>query len=191
MRARLQPQLAGAGLSSVPQEIALLAFKDTRWLELYARDSAVQPWLRVTRYALQGASGGPGPKLREGDHQVPEGQYRVTLLNPNSRFHLSLRLSYPNDFDRRMAALDRRTALGDDVMIHGTAWSVGCLALGNRAVEDLFVLTTWVGLGRVRVLISPTDFRIPFARSPVAAPPWAGGLYAVLKSELSNYPNAP
>jgi murein L,D-transpeptidase YafK len=188
VRQRVQPLLAGAGLSSVPREVALLAFKDSRQLALYARDEPAQPWQRVTTYAVQGASGGPGPKLREGDLQVPEGVYRVTLLNPNSRFHLSLRLDYPNQFDRQMALADGRDRLGGDVMIHGTAASIGCLAMGNDAAEDLFVLAAWVGIESMRVIISPTDFRGAHVQDPIVAAPWAGNLYAMLRSELSNYP---
>jgi murein L,D-transpeptidase YafK len=188
VRQRVQPLLAGAGLSSVPREVALLAFKDSRQLALYARDEPAQPWQRVTTYAVQGASGGPGPKLREGDLQVPEGVYRVTLLNPNSRFHLSLRLDYPNQFDRQMALADGRDRLGGDVMIHGTAASIGCLAMGNDAAEDLFVLAAWVGIDNLRVIISPTDFRRAHVQDPIVAAPWAGNLYAMLRSELSNYP---
>jgi L,D-transpeptidase catalytic domain len=189
VRRRLQPLLAAAGLASVPQDVALLAFKDSRRLQLHARDTAAQPWRFVTTYRIQGASGGPGPKLREGDGQVPEGVYRVTLLNPNSRFHLSLRLDYPNDFDRRMAEADGRRQLGGDVMIHGTAASIGCVAVGNDAAEDLFVLAAWVGVEHLRVVISPTDFRHARAQAPIAAVPWAGALYATLRSELSSYPH--
>jgi hypothetical protein len=142
VRRRLHPLLAGAGLASVPREVALLAFKDTRQLVVYARDETAQPWRRVTAYAVLGASGGPGPKLREGDLQVPEGVYRVTFQNPNSRFHLSLRLDYPNDFDRRMALADGRDRLGGDVMIHGTAASIGGLAVKLQYV----VSADWVHL---------------------------------------------
>jgi hypothetical protein len=188
VRRRLQPLLAGAGLASAPREVALLAFKDTRRLALYARDDTTQSWRHVTTYLVQGASGGPGPKLREGDLQVPEGVYRVTLLNPNSRFHLSLRLDYPNEFDRQMALADGRKRLGGDVMIHGTAASIGCLAVGNEAAEDLFVLAAWVGIDHIRVVICPTDFREARGRDPIVGMPWAFQLYAMLRSELASYP---
>ena len=69
-------------------------------------------------YPILAASGVLGPKLREGDKQVPEGIYGAEALNPNSKFHLSIRLNYPNTFDRRMAQSDGRTQLGGDIMIH-------------------------------------------------------------------------
>ena len=121
---------------------------------------------------------------------MPEGIYRVEALNPNSRFHLSLRLDYPNGLDRRHAAADGRNALGGDIMIHGTAASIGCLAVGNDAAEDLFVLAAWVGADKLRVVISPTDFREPGAAEPVLDLPWASELYALLRGELANYPSA-
>src|SRR5690606_4961 len=86
------------------------------------------------------ASGRVGPKLQYGDYQVPEGFYRIEALNPNSRFHLALRVNYPNAFDRAEAAREGRTHLGGDIMIHGSNASVGCLAMGDVVSEDLFVL---------------------------------------------------
>ena len=100
--ARLAPPFASAEVAFPPAELSLLAFKDTRVVEVYAR-APNGAWRLIRRYPILAASGVAGPKLREGDLQVPEGIYAVTLLNPNSRFHVSLRLGYPNDFDREMA----------------------------------------------------------------------------------------
>src|SRR6218665_2377202 len=90
--ARLEPSFARAGLTYPPHEVAYVAFKDQRVLELYARGSANDGWRFVKQYAVKGASGRLGPKLVEGDHQVPEGIYQADFLNPNSRFHVSIRL---------------------------------------------------------------------------------------------------
>ena len=59
-----------------------------------------QAFAFIRSFAILGASGEIGPKLPEGDRQVPEGVYRIVYLNPNSIAHLSLALSYPNPFDR-------------------------------------------------------------------------------------------
>lgn len=186
-RARLAPSFEAAGMSLPPAEVALLAFKDTRVVELYAR-AVEQPWRRVRAYPILAASGTSGPKLREGDLQVPEGVYEVTLLNPNSRFHVSLRLGYPNQFDRAMAESEGRTQLGGDIMIHGAAQSVGCLAVGDAAAEELFFLAAAVGLPHVKVIISPTDFRRGALMSPAGtAPAWTIQLYTALASELAHY----
>ena len=101
-RARLAVSFASCGVAYPPADTAWLAFKDARVLEVHARENA-GPWRLLAQYPILGASGRAGPKLREGDQQVPEGAYRVELLNPNSRYHVSMRLDYPNAFDRRMA----------------------------------------------------------------------------------------
>jgi hypothetical protein len=186
--ARLAPHFEAAGVAFPPEEIALLAFKDARILQLYARATG-QGWRFVRSYPVLGASGFLGPKLREGDEQVPEGIYRVTLLNPNSRFHVSLRLDYPNEFDRRMAHEDHRARLGGDIMIHGKNVSAGCLAMGDEAAEELFTLAAQVLPARVRVLISPTDFRQSAWLMPVSgSPAWTPGLYRQLEAELRQFP---
>ena len=132
---RLQVYFQQANLDFPPPKIALLAFKDSKQLQLYAPNKQ-GAWQWVHTYPIQAASGGLGPKLREGDKQVPEGLYQVELLNPNSLFHVSLRLNYPNAFDKQMAALDGREQLGGDIMIHGKAKSIGCLAMGDPAAEE-------------------------------------------------------
>lgn len=188
---RLGPVFRRAGLDYPPQELAFVAFKDTRLLEVYALRPDSRAWQFVTEYPVLAASGEAGPKLAEGDKQVPEGLYRVELLNPNSKFHLSLRLNYPNAFDRAMAAEEGRTRLGGDIMIHGKAASVGCLAIGDRAAEDLFVLSALASLDRVRVLISPTDFRSNPQPGLIEEPRWVRQLYADIRVELGQYRRAP
>lgn len=188
--ARLRPVFHAAALPYPPAEVALLAFKDTRVVELYARTSPEWLWKHVRNYPVLGASGKAGPKLMEGDRQVPEGLYLVELLNPNSRFHLSLRLNYPNDFDRRMGAADGRANLGTDIMIHGGSSSIGCLAMGDEAAEDLFVLAARVIRERVRVLIAPTDFRLEPPRRVMIEPRWVATLYASLGEELKQFRKA-
>ena len=113
----------------------------------------------IKSYPILGASGQLGPKLKEGDRQVPEGFYGVEYLNPNSSYHLSMKIAYPNADDRARAALEGRTGLGGDIMIHGNTGSSGCLAMGDPAAEDLFILAARVGVENVEVLISPVDFR--------------------------------
>jgi hypothetical protein len=184
--ARLRGSVETAGLRYPPKELAYVAFKDARRIEVYGRNAPGEHWRYIKDYPVLAASGTLGPKLREGDNQVPEGIYRVSYLNPNSRFHLSLRLNYPNEFDRAMASADRRTRLGGDIMIHGNAVSIGCLAMGDEAAEDLFVLAALASDRSVRVVISPTDFRSGAARLP-PQPEWITRLYAALQVELKQY----
>jgi murein L,D-transpeptidase YafK len=138
------------------------------------------------------ASGKLGPKLREGDRQVPEGLYRIESLNPNSRFHLSLRVNYPNAFDRDMAAREGRTNLGGDIMIHGSKVSIGCLAMGDTAAEDLFVLAAETGIDNISVILSPLDFRVrDFEGDFSTMPHWIPELYKRIRTELRKYAKYP
>jgi hypothetical protein len=185
-RHRLGPFFEAAQAAFPPSETRWVALKDERILEIYARRGA-EPFHFIRSYPILAASGEPGPKLREGDRQVPEGIYRVVLLNPNSLYHVSLRLDYPNEFDQRMASADGRTDLGGDIMIHGKSASIGCLAMGDEAAEDLFALAHWVGCERVTVIISPTDFRRhPEFAPPCGAPVWADGLYVQIARRLGD-----
>jgi murein L,D-transpeptidase YafK len=113
----------------------------------------------IHSYSVLAASGHNGPKLREGDRQVPEGFYRITSLNPNSSYHLSIKLNYPNAFDQQHADEEGRDHLGGDIFIHGKAASIGCLAMGDPAIEELFVMVEKVGRSNVQVIIAPHDPR--------------------------------
>jgi len=111
------------------------------------------------------------------------------LLNPNSRYHLSLRIGYPNEFDRAQAAREGRTKLGGDIMIHGGAVSIGCLAMGDEAVEDLFVLAADAGIKNITVILAPVDFRAgnPLSES-AKLPEWTGPLYQEITTRLAALP---
>jgi len=186
-RDRLRPFFEGKGVPYPPEKVVLVGIKSEKVLEVYA--SAQSDRFRFIRaYPVLAASGTLGPKLREGDRQVPEGLYEIQSLNPNSRFHVALRLNYPNQFDREQARHDGRTNLGGDIMIHGASVSVGCLAMGDRAIEDLFVLAADTGIETVSVILTPVDFRRDKITLGDESPPWTADLYAVLKSELDNLP---
>ena len=182
-RQRLLPSFKGAGVVYPPRRLTLLAFKQERRLEVWAGVAPRAVFIRD--YAVLAASGGPGPKLVQGDGQVPEGIYRVLWLNPNSRFHLSMKLDYPNAFDRRMARSDGRTQLGGDIFIHGNAVSIGCLAMGDEAIEELFVLVADTGLENVRVVIAPKD--LSKGEETARSAPWAKELYLRLGNELRSF----
>ncbi len=156
VRKRLEPAFQKAGMPYPPVRITLLAFKAEKRLDLQAADASgkIRP---VLSWPILAASGTAGPKLREGDRQVPEGNYRIELLNPNSLFHLSLRVNYPNASDITRARKEGRdlSNLGGDIMIHGGAASIGCLAIGDQAVEELFVLAALTGLDKIQLIISP------------------------------------
>ncbi len=186
-RNRLADRFKAAGVRWPPAEAAFVAIKDQGMLDLYARSLGAR-WKLVHRYPVLRASGVSGPKLRFGDQQVPEGIYRIEYLNPNSRFHVSLKLDYPNAFDREMGAKDGRTDLGGDIMIHGKAASVGCLAMGDEASEELFVLAATINIKNVTAIIMPTDFRKSAPAAAKDGPSWLPKLYAEIDREIKLFP---
>ena len=115
----------------VGAHIFIRIFKLERELELWARQGSRFELIRI--YPICYFSGQLGPKLREGDEQTPEGFYFVTpeQLNPNSRFHLSFNIGYPNRYDRAHG----RT--GAAIMVHGNCVSIGCFAMTDPIIEEL------------------------------------------------------
>jgi hypothetical protein len=192
-RARMLPFFAAAGVPYPPARFLLLGLKRERELQLYAAGPA-EDLAFIRSFVIVGASGELGPKLRAGDRQVPEGVYRIVYVNPNSIAHLSLALSYPNDFDRIHAEEDGREGaiLGGDIMIHGGSGSVGCLAIGDQAAEDLFVLAADAGWEQAVIVVSPVDFRRSALPADYWPPtPWVNQLYAWLRTTIGTLPSAP
>lgn len=180
--ARLKPLFAANDLLYPPREIALLAVKQDKLVELWAREGGI--WTYIKTYPVQAASGRLGPKLREGDRQVPEGIYRVERLNPNSAYHLSMKLDYPNAYDVQRAREEGRNRPGCDIFIHGRDHSNGCLAMGDDAIEELFVLAARIGIENVRIIIAPTDPRQDNLSPPPVAPRWVTRLYRTIEKEF-------
>jgi murein L,D-transpeptidase YafK len=161
-----------------PPRLTLVGLKEEKSLEVWVPAGA--GWKRYRTYAVLAASGTSGPKRREGDLQVPEGVYRLIGFNPNSSYHLSVRVDYPNADDRAAARTEGRNRLGGDIFIHGRAVSIGCLAIGDAGIEELYVLLADVGLARTRLLLTPAA--APKATSD--APDWVRDLYERLRREL-------
>jgi hypothetical protein len=115
--------------------------------------------------------------------------YRIEGLNPNSTYHLSLKLNYPNDFDLKHAAIEGRSNPGSNIFIHGKAVSIGCLAMGDATIEELFVLAADVGKDNISVGIAPSDPRST-SLSTSAEPEWVSVLYQRLNTHL-NYSKPP
>ncbi len=188
VRARLSPKFEAAGVQYPPARATFIGIKQARAIEIYAADAA-GPLTFICTYPVLAASGVLGPKLREGDRQVPEGIYGIRELNPNSLYHLSLWIDYPNEYDCAYAEAEGRTDPGGEIMIHGDAVSRGCLAVGDPAAEDFFVLAAVTGIKNVKVILTPVDFRAGVAPElPDVTPPWTAELYENIKRELAPYP---
>jgi hypothetical protein len=180
---QLKPYFDKAGVAYPPRELVLIGLKEEKKLEVWARNRGNFRFIRD--YDIKAASGKKGPKLRQGDKQVPEGVYRVVRLNPNSNYHLSMKLNYPNEFDQFHADREGRSEPGSDIYIHGDSVSAGCLAMGDAAIEELFVLAAHVGPESIKVIIAPRDPRSrPLDPHEPGLPSWADELYQEISSHI-------
>jgi murein L,D-transpeptidase YafK len=116
--------------------VFLRAFKQEKILELWVLHRGSGTFRLFRSYPIAAQSGGPGPKLAEGDGQVPEGFYFVSKrgMKPDSNFHLAFNIGYPNAYDRHHG----RT--GSLIMVHGGRASVGCLAMTDPGIEEIYSL---------------------------------------------------
>lgn len=183
-QANLAPIFEKSGIQYPPNKLALVAFKDEKMLHLLAANSD-NHYKPIISYPIQAASGKLGPKLREGDHQVPEGIYKIIGFNPNSSFHLSMKINYPNEFDLMHAKAEGRDQPGTNIFIHGKAVSIGCLAMGDPVIEKLFTLVHEVGQANTLVLISPTDPTKSKLTAPTGSPPWTNDLYRNIEKQYA------
>ncbi|MFZ5471106.1 MAG: L,D-transpeptidase family protein [Myxococcota bacterium] len=140
-----------ANLVYPPDELYVRAFKHEKELEVWAGKKG-QPLSKVKSYSFCSASGELGPKRRLGDLQVPEGFYVVDRFNRRSNFLLSLGVSYPNDSDR---LLGEKGWLGGDIFIHGSCVSIGCIAIEDGPIQEVFVMALDTRQRRIPVHIFP------------------------------------
>ncbi len=101
----------------------------------------------IAQYDVELGSQPNGDKYRFGDGRTPEGTYFIDRRNPNSAYHLSLGISYPNEQDRAEAAA-MGVDPGGDIFIHGGPtrfwdrfkpdWTAGCIAVSNREIEQIW-----------------------------------------------------
>ena len=183
-RSRLARRFSDAGISYPPTSATFLATKDNAKLELWVGPHTNPTY--VYTYPILALSGRSGPKLKEGDRQVPEGIYAIEGLNPNSSYHLSLKLNYPNEFDLVHARVEGRDAPGTNIFMHGKSASIGCLAMGDPAIEEIFTLAADIGRANIEVVIAPTDPRISTLQ-PIESLPWTTELYDNIAKKFALY----
>lgn len=124
-----------------PEVTSILAFKGDRTLALLHQNEV------LTRYNFELGFNPVGHKRFEGDGRTPEGRYWINRRNPDSRYHLSIGISYPNQRDAFQAQMIGRRP-GGDIFIHGTPqemeskddWTAGCIAVSNREMEEIYAM---------------------------------------------------
>ena len=123
----------------------VIAFKERRKMMLVKNGDTLKT------YQISLGKNPAGPKEKEGDKKTPEGKYILDWRNPNSKYHLSIHISYPNNDDKRKAALNGVNP-GGEIMIHGCPnglgwnwkyykvndWTDGCIAVNNEEIEEIW-----------------------------------------------------
>jgi Uncharacterized protein conserved in bacteria len=124
-----------------PEVTQINVFKSSRTMALMHHDQT----LEVFEFELGFAP--TGHKVFEGDGRTPEGFYFIDRRNPNSDFHLSIGISYP-DAEDLARALEMELDPGGEIFIHGTPrmfagmddWTNGCIAVSNRDMEKIYAM---------------------------------------------------
>ena len=177
----LRTELARTGLE-FGAPVFMRIFKQEKALELWVESRG--RFRRFKTYDICLYSGGLGPKLRTGDLHSPEGFYAVgpESLNPLSQRHLSFNLGFPNDYDR----MHGRT--GSFLMVHGGCSSIGCYAMTDRSIEEIFTLAAAaLRAGQERFPVHVFPFRMTADNLAAhGASPWAG-FWANLKEGYDSF----
>ena len=129
-------ELKKINLESQNLETCLIAYKHEKELELWGRNKGDKKYTRIKTYKFCALSGHLGPKLVQGDGQVPEGFYYIDRFNGASSFHLSLGINYPNKAD---IARSNGKNPGGDIFIHGKCVTIGCIPITDTMIEELYI----------------------------------------------------
>ncbi|MEQ8824197.1 MAG: murein L,D-transpeptidase family protein [Filomicrobium sp.] len=134
------------------------------FIRIFKREFLLEVWLqkngrfeRFASYPICRFSGRLGPKLKQGDRQAPEGIYTVSKgqLNPASRWHRSFNLGFPNRYDRN------HSRTGSFLMVHGGCSSIGCYAMTNDVVDEIWrIITASLNAGQKRFQVQVFPFHM-------------------------------
>ncbi|RFZ95151.1 2-dehydro-3-deoxyphosphooctonate aldolase [Mucilaginibacter conchicola] len=130
---KLQKQLTDGGFNS-KYELYLRIVKQTDQLEIWAKKGKRFEFFKG--YNICYYSGGLGTKTKAGDNKSPEGFYTISAgqLHPTSQYHLAVNIGYPNALETQ------KGYTGNAIMIHGNCASVGCYAMTDDGIEEIYTL---------------------------------------------------
>ena len=128
--------LVSHSISREKLQIYLRAFKTEKIVEVWAKNISDSVFIPVAEIPICEISGTIGPKRRVRDLQVPEGFYRISDMNPFSKYYLSLQINYPNASDSIRGV---KGHLGNLIFVHGECVSSGCIAITNDRIKELYV----------------------------------------------------
>jgi murein L,D-transpeptidase YafK len=162
-------ELAKQGLS-LGNATLLRVMKESSEMEVWMQPTEDAAYQLFKTYRIARWSGTLGPKLKEGDMQAPEGVYGITrrLMHPGSKYHLAMNIGYPNASDQ---ALGRTGSL---IMIHGSDVSVGCFAMTDPVIEELYLIVdAALTAGQAEVPVHSFPFRMTAERmAQTTESPW-------------------
>jgi murein L,D-transpeptidase YafK len=164
VRSRIEPSLKqelATAQFALGDPAFIRIFKEERELELWLKPHGEKQYKLWKTWPIVAMSGKLGPKLQEGDQQAPEGFYAVTAkaLNPQSDYHLSFNIGYPNEFDQAQG----RT--GSFIMVHGNNVSIGCFAMTDPVIEQIYlVVEAALNHGQASVPVHIFPFRMTAER---------------------------
>lgn len=133
----LKKEFEKKGLTYPAKYIFLRSFKLDSELEVWVKNNVNDTFRLFKSYRVCTLSGKMGPKRKEGDRQVPEGFYYINDFNPNSNYHLSLGLNYPNYSDKILSDPKKP---GGDIYIHGSCLTIGCIPLTDEFIEEVYIM---------------------------------------------------
>lgn len=133
----IKKKLAGINVDTASLNICIRGFKKEQKLEVWVKSKNNTTYQLYTTYDICSSSGDLGPKRCQGDGQVPEGFYRVSVFNPYSNYYVSLGVSYPNASDKVFAC---KRDPGGAIMIHGNCVTIGCIPITDDKIKELYVL---------------------------------------------------
>lgn len=164
----VQTELSAAGFN-LGAPAFLRIFKESKELELWVKRGPVFALYKT--FPICTWSGTLGPKLREGDGQSPEGFYSVASgqLNPQSSYHLSFNLGFPNAYDRAQGQT------GSFLMVHGSCASIGCYAMTDAGIEEIYLIVEAAPLNGQRAF---DVHAFPFRMTPEAWTQHGGSQWA-------------
>lgn len=154
--ATLKQELSALGLK-LGNTVFIRVMKENSEMELWLQPAAEKPFHLFKTYPIARWSGTLGPKQKEGDLQAPEGRYAITrrLMHPGSKYHLAMNIGYPNAQDRTLG----RT--GSLIMIHGSNVSLGCFAMTDPVIEEIYLLVdAALNAGQNEVPVHSFPFRM-------------------------------
>jgi murein L,D-transpeptidase YafK len=156
----LKKQFAAKGLQWPARYIYIRSFKYDGQLEIWVKNERKETFKLFKTYKVCAMAGTLGPKRMAGDYQVPEGFYYINEFNPNSNYHLSLGLNYPNESDKILSDSLRP---GGDIYIHGSCVTVGCIPLTDEYIEEVYILAAYakaLGQDYIPVHIFPVRYNV-------------------------------